>query len=120
MPSARSISGEIRAKPIWNSQACGMPTSARPAGLRSRRIAAMLPQALQRAERPAETLLGSAPKLSGASVQATASIGHIRPASRALDRDGQILILGQRIVRIAADLLSSAAAATRRPRRARP
>jgi hypothetical protein len=32
MPSARSISGEAMAKAIWNSQACGMPTKARPEG----------------------------------------------------------------------------------------
>ena len=35
---ARSISGEIIANTIWNSQACGMPTKANPLGRRSDRI----------------------------------------------------------------------------------
>ena len=66
---------------------------------------AMLPQALQRPECPAEALLGErAERLGCLGPRHRILIVADGPA-RALDRDGEVLVLGQRVVRIAADLL---------------
>ena len=71
----------------------------------------MLPQALQRAERPAEALLGErARSVCGASVQATASVIVGDSPAGALDGDGEVLVLGERVDREAADLLERRAA----------
>eukprot|EP01035_Chromulina_nebulosa_P061809 gene61809-84524_t len=74
-----------------------------PARLAARHHAAMLPQALQRAERPAEALLGEAAQRFGAlgPGDGILIIGDL-PAG-ALDRDGQVLVFGEGVVGITAD-----------------
>jgi hypothetical protein len=104
MPSARSISGEAMAKAIWNSQAWGMPMKARPEG----RCAPP--------RRDASTGIATCRTPSGsAACPARAGFRALRSRPRrlrhrplpalALDRDGQVLILGQGVFGIAAHVV---------------
>ena len=64
----------------------------------------VLPQTLQRPERPAEPLLGERAERLGCLGPGDGILVVADVPARALDRDGEVLVLRQRVVRIAADL----------------
>ena len=96
--------GEISAKRSWNRMVCGRPMKASPRGRPSRDARLVLPHALDGAKGPAEALpgeLAEALRRFGPGDRALV-VGTRQPA--ALDRDGQVLVLGERVGRIAADI----------------